>query len=105
MVNKEIVHASALFADEMFMAFGLRIEMLSATQGKNLELIFSYKLLEIPIDRSQADIRDNAPDLLIDLISARVGSLIFDRLPNDLKLLAFSPLASCHGSLIRKVLG
>ena len=66
----------------MIVAVHHRIEMLSPSEGQDLEFFFSHQFLKIAVDRAEADVGQRATHLVVDLVGGRVRGVVFHRLPN-----------------------
>jgi hypothetical protein len=102
-VDQNIEYPAALFTDEMLMALDERIEMLRASEHQHLELFVGDQFLQVTIDGSKAYVGQTFAHLIINLIGSRVGTIVLDRLPDNLQLFRISWLLIylSHGYAVR----
>ena len=102
-VDQNIEHPAALFTDEMLMALDEGIEMLRASEHQYLELFVGDQFLQIAINGAKAYIGQTFTHLIVNLIGSRVGTIAFDRLPDNSQLLRISWLSIYvrHGYVVR----
>jgi len=98
-VDQNIEYPAALFTDEMLMALDERIEMLRASEHQHLELFVGDQFLQV----TMAYVGQTFAHLIINLIGSRVGTIVLDRLPDNLQLFRISWLLIylSHGYAVR----
>jgi len=103
LVDQNIEHPAALFTDEMLMALDEWIEMLGASEHQYLELFVGDQFLQIAINGSKAYVGQTFTHLIVNLIRSRVGTIVFDRLPDHSQLFRTSWLSTYvrHGYAVR----
>ena len=94
LVDQNIEHAAALITDEMLMALDEWIEMLGASEHQYLELFVGDQFLQIAINCSKAYVGQTFTHLIVNLIRSRVGTFVFDRLPDHSQLFRISWLST-----------
>src|SRR5215813_12886388 len=103
LVDQNIEHPAALFTDEMLMALDEWIEMLGASEHQHPELFVVDQFLQIAINGSKAYVGQTFTHLIVNLIGSRVGTIVFDRLPDDSQLFRISSFSTYlrHGYAVR----
>jgi hypothetical protein len=91
-IEENIVNLIAVFADEMLMLGDERIKVLGAPQGQYLQFTVTHEFLEIPIDRSQTDVRQLPANFQKNLIRSGMGRFVFDGFPDNFQLFGISLL-------------
>jgi hypothetical protein len=81
---------AALFADKMLVGLDQRVEMLRAPQHQDLELFVRDQFLQVPIDGSEAHIRQTLAYFIVNLIRRRTRTVVLDRFPNNFQLFGVS---------------
>jgi hypothetical protein len=89
-VDQNIVYLPALFADKMLVGLDQRVEMLRAPQHQDLELFVRDQFLQVPINRSEAHIRQTLAYFIVNLIRRRMRAVVLDRFPNNFQLFGVS---------------
>jgi hypothetical protein len=89
-VDQNIVYLPALFADKMLVGLDQRVEMLRPPQHQHLELFVRDQFLQVPIDRSEAHIRQTLAYFIVSLIRRRTRTVVLDRFPNNFQLFGVS---------------
>jgi hypothetical protein len=89
-VDQNIVYLPALFADKMLVGLDQRVEMLRAPQHQDLELFVRDQFLQVPIDGSEAHIRQTLAYFIVNLIRRRTRTVVLDRFPNNFQLFGVS---------------
>ena len=86
MVDQNVVDPVARLANKVLVPFHQRIEVLRAPAHQDLQLLVRDQLLEVAINRPEADAWEFFPHPLVDLIGSRVRLVVPDRVPDDFEL-------------------
>jgi hypothetical protein len=89
-LDENVIDAGASLADKVLVVLDQWIKVLGAAQGQYLEFTVANELLQVSIDGSETNVGKILANLRVDLVSRRMGGVIFYGFPNNLQLFRVS---------------